>query len=51
METAITPVEVLTSAEQDMKSVRAEMLQIALPLHTQMYPDHNDHSNLAEHAH
>jgi uncharacterized protein (DUF885 family) len=49
METAVTPVEVLTSAEQDMKSVRAEMLQIALPLHTQMYPDHNDHSNLAEH--
>jgi uncharacterized protein (DUF885 family) len=49
METAVTPEEVLTSAEQDMKSVRAEMLQIALPLHTQMYPDHNDHSNLAEH--
>jgi uncharacterized protein (DUF885 family) len=49
METAVTPEEVLTSAEQDMKSVRAEMLQIALPLHAQMYPDHNDHSNLAEH--
>jgi uncharacterized protein (DUF885 family) len=49
METAVTPEEVLTSAEQDMKSVRAEMLQIALPLHAQMYPDHNDHSNLTEH--
>src|SRR5580704_7638447 len=49
METAVTPEEVLTSAEQDMKSVRAEMLQIALPLHAQMYPDHNDHSDLAEH--
>src|SRR5580704_7209215 len=49
METAVTPEEVLASAEQDMKSVRAEMLQIALPLHAQMYPDHNDHSNLAEH--
>jgi len=49
METAVTPEEVLTSAEQDMKSVRAEMLQIALPLHAQMYPDHNDHSSLAQH--
>jgi uncharacterized protein (DUF885 family) len=49
METAVTPEEVLASAEQDMKSVRAEMLQIALPLHAQMYPDHNDHSNLAQH--
>jgi uncharacterized protein (DUF885 family) len=49
METPVTPAEVLASAEQDMKSVRAEMLQIALPLHAQMYPDHNDHSSLAEH--
>src|SRR5271169_1123836 len=49
METAITAAEVLASAEQDMKSVRAEMLQIALPLHAQMYPDHNDRSNLGEH--
>ncbi len=47
METSITPAEVLASAEQDMQSVRAEMLQIALPLHAQMYPDHNDHANLA----
>ena len=49
METAVTPEEVLASAEQDMKSVRAEMLQIALPLHAQMYPEHNDHSNLGQH--
>src|SRR5277367_6340401 len=49
METSITPAEVLASAEQDMQSVRAEMLQIALPLHAQMYPDHNDHANLAAH--
>jgi uncharacterized protein (DUF885 family) len=49
METAVNPEEVLASAEQDMKSVRAEMLQIALPLHAQMYPDHNDHSNLSQH--
>src|ERR1700733_12874426 len=49
METPVTPAQVLASAEQDMQSVRAEMLQIALPLHAQMYPDHNDHSNLAPH--
>src|ERR1700729_2068596 len=49
METPVTPAEVLASAEQDMNSVRAEMLQIALPLHAQMYPDHNDHSNLGQH--
>jgi len=49
METSITAAEVLASAEQDMQSVRAEMLQIALPLHAQMYPDHNDHANLAAH--
>ena len=49
METSVTPEEVLANAEQDMKSVRAEMLQIAIPLHAQMYPDHNDHSNLGEH--
>jgi uncharacterized protein (DUF885 family) len=49
METPVTPAEVLASAEQDMQSVRAEMLQIALPLHAQMYPDHSDHSDLAEH--
>jgi uncharacterized protein (DUF885 family) len=49
METPVTPAEVLASAGQDMQSVRTEMLQIALPLHAQMYPDHNDHSNLAAH--
>ena len=49
METPVTPAQVLASAEQDMQSVRAEMLQIALPLHAQMYPDHNDHANLSEH--
>lgn len=49
METSVTPEEVLASAEQDMKSVRAEMLQIAIPLHAQLYRDHTDHSNLAQH--
>jgi uncharacterized protein (DUF885 family) len=49
METPITPEEVLSDAEEDMRSVRAEMLRIALPMHAQMYPQHNDHSDLSEH--
>ena len=49
METPVTPEEVLVDAEQDMKSVRAEMLQIALPLHAQMYPGHNGHAELSVH--
>ena len=49
METPVTPEEVLADAEQDMKSVRAEMLQIALPLHAQIYPGHNDHAGMSVH--
>jgi uncharacterized protein (DUF885 family) len=49
METPVTPEQVLADAEQDMKSVRAEMLQIALPLHAQMYPGHNDHAEMRVH--
>jgi uncharacterized protein (DUF885 family) len=49
METPVTPEEVLADAERDMKSVRAEMLQIALPLHAQMYPAHSDHADLGVH--
>jgi len=47
METDITPEQVLTSAEAELKNVRAQMLQIALPLHAQMYPDHSDHADLS----
>ncbi len=47
METPITPEELLADAEQDLKSVRAEMLQLALPLLQQMYPGHGDHSDLS----
>ena len=49
METPITPDQILASAEQDLKSVRAEMLTLALPMHKQMYPDHGDHSDLSPH--
>jgi uncharacterized protein (DUF885 family) len=47
MQTDVTPEEVLAGAEQDLKSVRAEMLELALPMHARLYPDHGDHSELA----
>ncbi len=47
METPITPDHVLAEAEVELKKTRAEMLQIALSLHKQYFPDHDDHSNLS----
>jgi uncharacterized protein (DUF885 family) len=47
METPITPDQVLAEAESAMKATRAEMLQLALPLHKQYYPDHDDHAALS----
>jgi uncharacterized protein (DUF885 family) len=46
METDVTPEQLLSESERDMKKVRAEMLEVALPLHKQMYPDHDDHAGL-----
>jgi uncharacterized protein (DUF885 family) len=46
METDITPDQVLADAERDFKKTRAEMLELALPLHKQYYPDHDDHASL-----
>ncbi len=48
METDITPDQVLTDAEREFKKTRAEMLELALPLHKQYYPDHDDHANLSQ---
>jgi uncharacterized protein (DUF885 family) len=48
METDITPDQVLAEAEAAFKQTRAEMLELALPLHKQYYPDHDDHSNLSQ---
>ncbi len=48
METPITPEQILAEAEAELKKKRAEMLQIALPLHKQYYPDHDDHANLSQ---
>ena len=47
MQTNVTPEQLLSDSETDMKSVRAEMLEIAIPLHHEMFPDHSDHSDLA----
>jgi len=49
METSVTPEQVLADAEKGLQSVRAEMLQLALPMHKEMYPGHSDHSELAGH--
>ena len=49
METDVTPAQVLADAEEGLRSVRAEMLELALPMHAKMYPDHTDHSDLSIH--
>src|ERR1700733_9047580 len=49
METDVTPEQVLADAEEGLRSVRAEMLELALPMHKQMYSDHSDHSDLSLH--
>lgn len=50
MESDHSPAQVLADAESDLKSVRAEMLKLALPMHKKMYPEHSEHSDLKEHA-
>jgi uncharacterized protein (DUF885 family) len=46
MQATLTPDHLLADAESDMKKVRAEMLELAMPMHKEMYPDHGDHSDL-----
>jgi uncharacterized protein (DUF885 family) len=46
IETSITPEQLLAEAEAELKRLRAEMLQTALPLYKQMYPGRDDYSNL-----
>jgi len=38
MQTSVTPDQILADAEAELRSVRAEMLQLALPLHKQLFP-------------
>src|SRR5260370_9910159 len=49
METAIEPAQLLADAETRLAEVRAEMLQIALPLYKEMYPGQDDYSSLPTH--
>ena len=49
METDVTPEQVLADAEEGLRSVRAEMLDLALPMHREMYADHGDHAELGAH--
>ena len=46
METSIEPAALLADAESQLKAVRAEMLQLALPLYKQMYPGQDDYATL-----
>jgi len=46
METSIQPDQLLADAEAEIKRVRAEMLEIALPLYKQMYPGQDDYASL-----
>jgi uncharacterized protein (DUF885 family) len=48
METSITPDQLLADAEAELKRLRTEMMQVALPLYKQMYPGQDDYSNLPE---
>jgi uncharacterized protein (DUF885 family) len=48
METNITPEQVFNEAQFAFNKTRAEMLQLALPLHQQYYPDHDDHTTLGQ---
>jgi uncharacterized protein (DUF885 family) len=42
----VEPDDILQQAERAMVSVRARMLDLALPLHREMFPAHKDHGDL-----
>ena len=42
LESDQTPEQVLAAAEQELKAVRKQMFDLALPLHHKMYPSHKD---------
>ncbi|MCA9815286.1 MAG: DUF885 domain-containing protein [Candidatus Obscuribacterales bacterium] len=41
MQTEIKPDDLLSSAEEEMLAVRSRMMQMAVPMHMELYPDHN----------
>lgn len=46
MGTDLKPEQLLADAVAELKAVRAGMLQLALPMHGQMYPGHGDHAEV-----
>lgn len=46
LEAGIEADTALANAEREMETVRAKMLELATPLHRQMFPAHKDHSDL-----
>lgn len=48
MEVQVTPEELLKNAEQEMELVRKDMFRLAQSLHKDMFPDHDQHGDLAE---
>jgi uncharacterized protein (DUF885 family) len=48
METSVEPAKLLADAELELKTIRAEMLRIALPLYAQMYAGQDNYADLPE---
>ena len=46
METSVTPEQLLSDAESELTRLRAEMLEIALPLYRQMYAGQDEYASL-----
>lgn len=46
MEVGVEADTTLLDAEREMRAVRAHMLELALPLHAQMFPAHREHADL-----
>jgi uncharacterized protein (DUF885 family) len=47
METSVTPEQLLSDAEAELTRLRAEMLEIALPLYKQMVPGQDEYAKLS----
>jgi uncharacterized protein (DUF885 family) len=47
METAETPEQLAAAADAELTKQRAQMLELAVPLHKQWYTQHSDHSDLS----
>jgi uncharacterized protein (DUF885 family) len=47
--TDLSPEDILHAAETELKQVRAQMLELALPMHQKMYPAHSNHTELTVH--